>query len=154
MPPALARAPCDWSAILRLIQTEFAYMDGVIDPPSSMHRLGVEDIARQASEGEVWVIGAPPVACAFFTVKDDALYVGKLAVDAAHRGQGHARALLDMADRRAAAQGLRWLELQTRIELGANHAAFRRLGFHETGRTAHPGYARPTSVTMRRAVAL
>ena len=42
------------------------------------------------------------------------------------------------------------LELQTRIELTANQAAFRKLGFHETARTAHAGYDRPTSVTMRK----
>ncbi|RUY90914.1 GNAT family N-acetyltransferase, partial [Mesorhizobium sp. M7A.F.Ca.CA.003.01.2.1] len=38
------------------------------------------------------------------------------------------------------------------IELTANHAAFARLGFRETGRTAHDGYARPTSITMRKAL--
>ena len=44
------------------------------------------------------------------------------------------------------------LELQTRIELTGNHAVFARLGFHETERTAHAGYARPTSITMRKAL--
>jgi hypothetical protein len=44
------------------------------------------------------------------------------------------------------------IELQTRIELTANHAAFARLGFRETERTAHPGYDRPTSITMRKAL--
>ncbi|TIN07524.1 MAG: GNAT family N-acetyltransferase, partial [Mesorhizobium sp.] len=28
--------------------------------------------------------------------------------------------------------------------------AFARLGFHETARTAHSGYDRPTSITMRK----
>lgn len=153
MPAVLVRTPDDMAAVLRLTRAEFAYMDGVINPPSSMHRLTVEDIARHASDDEVWAIGAPPVACAVFTVKGDALYIGKLAVDGAHRGQGHARALLDLAQVRAAARGLHWLELQTRVELTANHATFRRLGFHETGRTAHPGHDRPTSITFRRAVA-
>jgi hypothetical protein len=46
--------------------------------------------------------------------------------------------------------GKHGLELQARVELTANHAAFARLGFHETGRTAHEGYDRPTSVTMRK----
>ena len=44
------------------------------------------------------------------------------------------------------------LELQTRIELTANHAVFARLGFRETERTAHDGYVRPTSITMRKAL--
>jgi ribosomal protein S18 acetylase RimI-like enzyme len=146
-------SPQDLATVLRLIRAEFAYMDGVIDPPSSMHRLAAADMDRQAADGGIWAIGAPPVACAFFTVRDDALYIGKLAVDSAHRGQGHARALIAEAEAQAQARGLRWLELQTRVELAANHATFCRLGFHETGRTAHAGYDRATSITFRRAVA-
>jgi hypothetical protein len=42
--------------------------------------------------------------------------------------------------------------LQTRVELVENHAAFSRMGFAKTGESAHPGYDRPTSITMRRAV--
>jgi hypothetical protein len=42
------------------------------------------------------------------------------------------------------------LELQTRVELEENHAAFRAMGFAEAGRTAHPGYDRPTSITFRK----
>jgi hypothetical protein len=45
------------------------------------------------------------------------------------------------------------LELQTRVELTGNQAAFARLGFRETGRTAHEGFDRPTSVTMRKEIA-
>ena len=52
--------------------------------------------------------------------------------------------------RRAKALGLRGVELQTRIELTANHATFAALGFVETERTAHPGYDRPTTLTFRR----
>ena len=144
--------PRDWPAVLALIRAEFAYMDGVIDPPSSMHRLTLAEIERQAETGEIWVIGAPPVACVFFTTRADALYIGKLAVAEPHRGQGHARALIDMANRRAAELGLPWLELQTRVELAANQATFRHLGFAEVGRTAHAGYDRPTSMTFRRSV--
>jgi ribosomal protein S18 acetylase RimI-like enzyme len=135
--------------VLTLIRTAFAYMDGVIDPPSSMHRLTRETLA---TSGEVWATGHPPVACAVFTPKPHALYVGKLATAPAARGQGHARALLDAAESRARALGLPALELQTRVELTANHATFRALGFSETARTAHPGYDRPTSIMMRRPV--
>ncbi|TIU28472.1 MAG: GNAT family N-acetyltransferase, partial [Mesorhizobium sp.] len=56
------------------------------------------------------------------------------------------QAVEDLARRR----GKQTIELQTRIELTENHAAFARLGFRETGRTAHEGYDRPTSITMRK----
>lgn len=152
MTPYRAEAPCDWQAILTLIQDSFAFMDDRIDPPSSMHRLSPADIARQAREGEVWVIGHPPVACVFLTVKPGVLYIGKLAVAKGHRGKGLARALIDMAETRARSLGLAALELQTRVELTENHATFRALGFTETGRTAHEGYARPTSLTFSRRI--
>lgn len=152
MTPYRAEAPFDWQAILTLIQDSFAFMDGRIDPPSSMHRLTPEDIAAQAQQGGVWVIGQPPIACVFLTVKPGALYIGKLAVARNQRGKGLARALIDTAETRARALGLPMLELQTRVELTENHATFRALGFQETGRTAHPGHDRPTSLTFRRAV--
>ncbi|MDO8882364.1 MAG: GNAT family N-acetyltransferase [Pseudotabrizicola sp.] len=152
MTPHEAQAPYDWSVILRLIQTEFASMEGRIDPPSSMHALTSDAIAGQAQTGEVWVIGAPPVACLFLTVKPQALYLGKLAVAGSRRGRGLARVLIDTAAARARALGLPILELKTRIELVENHAAFRAMGFAEVGRGSHPGYDRPTTLIFQRAV--
>lgn len=152
MTPYRATAPFDWAAVLRLIRAEFAYMDGRIDPPSSMQRLTEADIAAKAESGEVWLIGSPPVACMFLTLQADSLYLGKLAVSASHRGKGLARALVGVAERRARALGLAAVELETRVELVENHAAFQAMGFQEINRTAHPGYAQPTSITFRKAV--
>jgi ribosomal protein S18 acetylase RimI-like enzyme len=152
MTPHQCLDPYDWAALLRLIQIEFAYMDPRIDPPSSMNRLTEADIARQSTEGEVWAIGQPPVACVFLTPKPHALYIGKLAVARTPRGQGLARTLIELAETRARALYVPTLELQTRVELTENHATFRALGFHETGHTAHPGFTRPTSITFHRPV--
>jgi len=136
--------------VLGLIRVEFAYMDGVIDPPSSMHQLTLELLA--AGPGEVWATGMPVVACAVLTSKPGALYIGKLAVAQAARGRGMARAMIALAERRALEMGLDRLELQTRVELVANQATFAAMGFTETGRTAHPGFDRPTTITYRRAL--
>lgn len=152
MQPVRAHHPFDWPALLALIRTAFAGMQGRIDPPSSMHRLTVDDIARQAVDGEVWVIGTPPVACLFLTAEPGALYLHKLAVAPTAQRQGHARALIDAAELRARSLGLPRLRLQTRIELAENHATFRALGFTQTAVTAHPGYSRPTTLTFERAV--
>jgi len=144
----------DPAPVLALIRAAFAFMDGRIDPPSSMHRLTGADIARQAKDGAVWVIEeqGTPVACLFAKPQGDALYLGKLAVAESHRGRGLARYLVTAAAAEARARGLSALQLQTRIELTETHAAFARLGFARTGQTAHPGYDRPTSITMRRPV--
>jgi N-acetylglutamate synthase-like GNAT family acetyltransferase len=64
-------------------------------------------------------------------------------------GHGIGRALIAAARAEAQALGLKALELQTRVELTENHAFFARMGFVKVGETAHPGYERPTSVTMR-----
>ena len=66
------------------------------------------------------------------------------------QGPGLGRRLTELAETRARALGLPALELQARIEMVEIHAFNRRLGFVRTGETAHPGYDRPTSVTMRK----
>lgn len=148
MTPHQALDPYDWDAIHTLLTQEFAEMEGRIDPPSSLRDLTASGIAAQSRLGEVWVIGTPPLACIFLSPKPDALYLGKVAVATAKRGQGLARQLVDLAQSRAIAMGLRRLELQTRVELLENHATFRALGFLESGRTAHPGYSKATSITF------
>lgn len=152
-PPHQMRPSDDAAPVLALIRTAFAFMEGRIDPPSSMHRLTAEDIQRQAAEGEVWRIGPQPLACVFLTVKPDALYIGKLATAAAARRQGLARRLVLLAETRARALGLPALELQVRVELVENHATFSAMGFSKTAETCHPGYHRPTSLTFRKMLA-
>lgn len=153
MTPHRLTGPEEAGQVLALIREAFAQMEGRIDPPSSARHLTAEGLLAQNEAGEVWVAGHPPVASVVLTPRAGALYIGKLAVDAGARRKGHARALIDLAAARARALGLPVLELQTRIELAENHLAFRALGFVETGRTAHPGYDRPTTLTFRRPVA-
>lgn len=142
----------DMTTVLNLLHGAFAYMEGVIEPPSSLHRLTTEGIVRQAREGEVWVLDdiGRIVACLFMTPMPDHLYVGKLAVAEDFRGHGFARQLVEHAATRARARGLSRLVLQSRIELTGNHSAFQALGFLRTGETAHEGYERPTSFTFEK----
>ena len=143
----------DLAAILSLIRAAFAGMEGRIDPPSSMHALTEGDIALQAVEGEVWAIGDPPVACVFLTPRPASLYLGKLAVRPGRQGQGLGRRLVGVAEGRARAMGLRMLELSTRVELVENHAAFRAMGFAQTGSASHPGFDRITTLVFTKPVA-
>ena len=149
---ATRHAPDDaaLALILDLLRRGFAGMEGRIDPPSSLHRLTLADLQDHCRGGEVWSLGPPPVACVILTPKADALYVGKLCVEPGAQGKGLARRLIDIAAGRARARGLPALELQTRVELTENHAAFARLGFEQAGSTAHRGYGRPTSLTFRK----
>lgn len=135
-------------ATLDLIRTCFAYMDGRVDPPSSIHRMTLDVLADHAARDEVWVIGAAPVAAVILQARPETLYLGKLAVAKAARGTGLARLLLKTAIKEARQQGLPTITLQSRVELTENHTAFRKMGFTKTGETAHHGYDRPTSFTF------
>lgn len=148
MTPVLLTETDDLSAVLRLMRQSFAYLDGVIDPPTSLHRMAEADLRKAAQVGELWVIPPGPAACVILTPQMNTLYLGKLAVTEAQRGKGLSRILVDHAIERARALDLPRVTLQTRVELTANHRAFRAMGFVEAGRTAHPGYSEPTSITF------
>lgn len=156
MIPRRVTDPALWPPMLTLLRAAFAFMEGRIDPPSSLRDLTPEGLDALARAGEIWILDSAEgeiVACVVLTPKPDALYLGKLAVAAGWRGQGLARRLIDHAEARARARGLPALELQTRVELVENQAAFLAMGFTEIARTAHPGHDCPTSITYRRPVA-
>jgi len=75
--------------LLALIMSSFAYMDGVIDPPSSAHRL-TPDKLRQKIRDEIAFVafdGGDMLGCIFCKPEAASLYVGKLAVSPAAQGR-------------------------------------------------------------------
>lgn len=144
-----------WDDLLALIRRAFAYMDGLIDPPSSAHLLTADGLAEKAKRetGFLAVENGRIVGCIFALERARDLYVGKLAVEPGLQGQGIGTWLMQAVEDLARERGKDAIELQARVELTANHAAFARLGFHETERTAHEGHDRPTSITMRKVLA-
>ncbi|OOG74462.1 GNAT family N-acetyltransferase [Sinorhizobium sp. A49] len=141
-----------YEELLALILNAFSYMDGRIDPPSSAHVLTIEGLKQKASAeiGLIALDGAALAGCIFCKPEIDCLYVGKLAVAEGYRGKGVGRLLLAGAEDTARNRNLSALRLQTRIELTENHRTFAAWGFVETGRTAHPGFTRPTTIEMRK----
>jgi ribosomal protein S18 acetylase RimI-like enzyme len=152
---AVVPLPADfdrWAELLDLILASFRYMDGLIDPPSSALLLTPEALERKAAEETVFLVvqDGQLVGCVFLAEKDDHFYLGKLAVEPSSQRSGIGRRLVAAAEAYARAAAKPTMELQVRNEHFNNQAAFARLGFHETGRTSHDGYDRPTSVTMRK----
>ena len=144
----------DWPQLIGLVRDSFAYMDARIDPPSSLKTMGTDEFKAKAA-AETLILaeeGDAIVGCTFAALHDDCVYVGKVAVAQSARGKGVARAMFAAAEELAQRHGRRFLELQTRIELVENHATFAALGFKKVGESAHSGYSRPTSITMRKAV--
>jgi len=146
----------DWPALLDLLRSSYAYMAPRIDPPSSLLRMGVAEFQEKARH-EVLILALEPsriLGCAFAAVREDCVYVGKLAVDASARRRGVARRIMEAAETIARENAKAYLELETRIELLENHQTFGALGFVKVAESAHPGFDRATSITMRRPVPL
>ena len=141
----------DWEQVRLLILDAFAYMAPRIDPPSSALRLTATSMQADAESGALLLAYRADdlVGCVFARPKNDALYVGKLAVSPALQGAGIGRKLIEAARAEARRRGIGMLELETRIELTENHATFARMGFVKTAETAHAGFDRPTSIVMR-----
>jgi GNAT superfamily N-acetyltransferase len=155
MTVTISQAPADfsrWHELLQLLHAAFAYQHSRIDPPSSLLKFNVESLAAKASEEALFIAvdSDELVGCGFATPKGKAMYVGKFAVLPQRQGHGIGARLLREMELFAQRQGIEFLELETRIELNENHAAFRALGFVKISEGAHPGYDRSTFVTMRK----
>jgi len=144
-----------WDELLALILSSFAYMEGVIDPPSSATRLTLAALAYKARDEIAFVAveGERLVGCIFCRPEPESLYVGKFAVSPSHQGKGIGAKLLAVAEEVAREKGLPRLRLETRIELTDNHATFARWGFVKTAETSHPGFTRTTTIEMQKQLA-
>jgi ribosomal protein S18 acetylase RimI-like enzyme len=141
----------DADAVAALIRVAFAAQAVVTDPLPSALRVTGEDVAAHLRRGGGGVVAWVDDALAgsvLWEAKDGGLYVSRVAVAPGSRRQGIGRALVGAAEAAARAMRLPHVHLATRLVLADNRRLFAACGFIETERTAHPGYAEPTSVTM------
>ncbi|MBY4892062.1 GNAT family N-acetyltransferase [Rhodobacteraceae bacterium N5(2021)] len=143
-----------WDALHAMLVAAYAPMSGVIDPPSSMATMTLDDLINKATQEDMFIARQDGilVGCLFGQAMGEAYEVGKLAVDQAYRGQGHARALIEAAATHARAQGHGTLQLYARVELTGNQQAYLRMGFTQAQTFTHPGFDRPTALIFRRAL--
>jgi GNAT superfamily N-acetyltransferase len=144
----------DPAAAAAVIRIAFAEQGAVTDPPSSALGETAEIVADKLAKGggagleyEGGLIGV-----VLWTVQEDALFLGRLAVSPAWRGRGLAGRLIDATEAEARRGGLELLRLHARLELPMNRRLFARRGFVEVGVRAHPGYIRPTFAVMEKAM--
>lgn len=144
-----------YEELLALIMGSFAYMDGVIDPPSSAHRLTVDSLKDKARDeiGMIAEVDGRLLGCAFLRPEPDFLYVGKLAVSPEAQGSGIGSRFLTEAEAIARDLGKPSLRLETRIELTGNHRRFGAWGFVRTAEKSHAGYDRITFIEMQKHLA-
>lgn len=136
--------------------TRAAYAEyGSLDPPSGEGKETLESVRADlgAHGGGVAWLEDRPAGCLRIAVEADHLHVRRVAVLPELQGRGIGRALMEWAESEASGRGLRAVTLGVRLALPGNIAFYQRLGYKVTGRHAHPGYDRPTWVSMRKPVA-
>ena len=151
-------AVADAAVLLDVMRRAFAEYRGVLKPESSVF-VETEAViaAKLAGGGGFLAIGSEkPVGCIIAELKGDrgapAGYLGRLAVDPGLRRRGLARRLMLAGEGFARARGLTSVEVQVRIALTGNIALFQSLGYRETARASHPGYAQPTYLVMEKSL--
>lgn len=132
-----------------LVRSAFAGL-GLDPPPSALGLTGAMVAAHLAEGGGVTT--EPGEAGLLWAEKDGGLYVSRVAVHPAARGQGLAIRMLAAAEAEARRRGLPRLWLATRLALTGNRRLFARCGFVETAQHSHPGYATPTFVDMEKPI--
>jgi N-acetylglutamate synthase-like GNAT family acetyltransferase len=153
--------------VLEILKSAFAVQDGVVDPPSSVTRMTVEGVIRDADSGDLltaetvtgeMVAGetseGPIVGCLFTKIEEDAngplLYAYHLAVDPSYQGQGIGHRLFDTVATLAEARRIKRVQVMSRIELTDLHAFFTGMGFRQVGAFTHDGFDRPTSLRFEK----
>ena len=129
----------DLPVIRQVVRAAYArYEDRMDRPPAPV----LSDHRAAAQAGQIWVIGDPVVGVIVLIGQDDGLLVENVAVCPAAQGTGIGRGLMEFAEQRAMALGLRRLSLYTNELMVENLAIYARLGYRETGRRTEDGYRR------------
>jgi len=136
-----------------LTQAAFAGYEA-LDPPSGALRESVESVRRdlEAAGAALAWLDSEPVGCLRFVVAADHLHVRRVAVTPELQGRGIGRALMAWAEAQAENRGLPRVTVGVRLSPPGNLAFYRRLGYQVVAEHAHPGYDRPTWVSMQKVV--
>ncbi len=145
-----ALTTADAAAAAALIRQSFAAQP--VDPPPSATGETTQAIAAALANGGGFGVEQQGtlLAVVLWQQAEGGLYLGRLAVAAAARGQGLARRLIAAVEAEARRRGLPRLHLKVRLPLLDNRRLFRACGFSETSFHAHPGYAEPTYAVMEK----
>jgi len=142
--------PVDKEVIQRISADSYipAYMAvlGTIPKPAT------EDYGPRIEKGEVWVLEVEdePTGIAVLEERADHLLVYSIAVKPDAQRKGYGIALLNFADQRAIALGLREIRLYTNERMEGNLRLYRRRGFVEIAKRPHPSSPGQVLVDMIR----
>jgi ribosomal protein S18 acetylase RimI-like enzyme len=144
----------DIPKILRIIKTAFAEQQGKVDPPSSAESKTIEIVEDELKTANALVIEVDlnVIACVFYHVKTNEIYIDRLAVLPEFRKQGLGNILMEEIERRSINLAIETLSLSVRIELNQQQDYYRKMGFEISSYEAHDGYKIPTYVVMKKSL--
>ena len=137
-----------------LIRIAFAAQNRQTTPPSSALLETEPTIAAKIAAGGGF--GAferdALIAAVLWSTEGGALHVARVSVAPHARGRGIVRLLIAACETEARRRGVKRLTLKTRLELPENERLFERYGFARRQVEAHPGFERPTTAVMEKAI--
>lgn len=142
------------AAIQAVIQAAFEQYREQLDPPSSVFRESAAQIRSklEAGGGFIACAGEDMVGAVLYEAQPDYMYLGRLAVLPAYRGQGIANRLVQAVEQAAIQHKLPRVELAVRIALSRNQAFFQHMGYAISAYHAHEGYSVSTYVSMQKSL--
>jgi ribosomal protein S18 acetylase RimI-like enzyme len=143
----------DAPLLARTIAAAFEQYRGKLVPESGAFRETADGIAAELKNGAGAIIAERNevvLGCVMTKVEEGDLYLGRLSVLPAARGEGVARRLIAAVEDDARARGLPGVRLGVRVVLTDNQRLFNSLGYREISREAHEGFDYMTSINMRK----
>ncbi|MEE2716627.1 MAG: GNAT family N-acetyltransferase [SAR324 cluster bacterium] len=133
--------PDDAQALSKVAEAAYQhYTPRIGKPPGPM----LADYAEEIQRHQVWVAESnQQIIGGLVLIPDtDFMLLDNVAVHPKQQGRGPGRALLELAEAEASAQGYRELRLYTHETMTENIALYARSGWTETHRGQQAGYAR------------
>jgi ribosomal protein S18 acetylase RimI-like enzyme len=145
----------DAPALAATIAAAFEQYRGKLVPESGAFRETAGAISAELTNGAGAIIAernGTVLGCVMTKLEEGDLYLGRLSVLPAARGEGLARRLISAVEAEARARNLPGVRLGVRVVLTDNQKLFQSLGYREISREAHEGFHYPTSINMRKAL--
>jgi GNAT superfamily N-acetyltransferase len=138
--------------LLDTILQAFELYRGKFDPPSGVFAETVATIRGKLEIGGGYIatINNDIVGCVLYEPQPDHIYLGRLAVLPAYRGNGVARVLVEAVENCGRELNLPAVQFGVRIALTGNQEMFTRLGYQVLYEGKHPGYDEITFVQMEK----
>jgi ribosomal protein S18 acetylase RimI-like enzyme len=118
--------------ILSTMQQAFQEYAGNLNPPSGALSETADDIIKIIQQGGGAVIawaGQTAVGSARYKFKDSHMYIGRVSVSPAYRGNGICKKLLSFIEEQARAKGILETRVEVRLSIPGNIELYQKLTY-------------------------